>query len=139
MGQILIPQRRNAQMAKAIVFWFNKEADFIMLPPSPIAPPPKGFDRIECRHANEVEKWSSRLRAQEKRYREMTDGERFEYEGKIQLAIIEEMEACYQRSTDPINRQFMALAISKAKEKRETRRMEVVETYMHVEAFEQGH
>lgn len=67
---------------------------------------------------------------------EMTETERFEYEGKIQSGIIEEMEACLARSTDPVNKQFMAFFIAKAKEKREQRRMEVVETFMHCEANE---
>ncbi len=65
-----------------------------MLPASTVAPPPAGYQRIECRHAHEVDTWSNRLRAQEKRFFEMTDLERFEYEGKIQSHIIEEMEAC---------------------------------------------
>lgn len=138
MSNLILP-RRYAQMRKAVVFWFNRSADFIMLPPSPIAPPPAGFERIECRHANEVDSWSARLRLQDKRLREMNAIERFEFEGKVQSSIIEEMKACYQRSTDPVNREFMAIAIRKAEEKREKRQMEVIESYMHIEGFEAGH
>lgn len=123
-------------MSKPVVFWINREADFIMIPPSPIAHPPTGFQKIECKHAHEVEAWSARLRAQEKRYREMTDIERFDYEGKVQSSIIAEMRACLARSTDAMNRRFMAIAIAKAEQKREQRRMEIVETYMHCEAKE---
>jgi hypothetical protein len=128
--------RRNAQMTKAVVFWFNRSADFIMCPPSPIAPPPAGFERIECRHAHEVDSWSARLRLQEKRVREMTEFERFEYEGKIQYAIIEEMKKCLANSTDTVNREFMAHFIKVAEEKRAKRQVEVMETYMHCEAQE---
>lgn len=127
---------RQAQMSKAVVFWWNKSADFIMCPPSPIAPPPAGFERIECRHAHEVDSWSARLRLQDKRVREMSEFERFEYEGKIQSGIIDEMKACLARSNDPLNRQFMAHFIAQAEKKREQRKMEVIESYMHCEAEE---
>ena len=130
--------RRNSQMAQAVVFWYNRSADFIMCPPSPIAPAPAGFEKIECRHAHEVDSWSARLRLQEKRVREMTEFERFEYEGKVQAQIIEEMKACYLRSNDPVNKEFMAIAIRNAEAKREQRKMEVMETYMHIEGYEAG-
>jgi hypothetical protein len=123
-------------MSKAVVFWFNKEADFIMCPPSPIAPPPAGFQKVECVHAYEIDIWSRRLRRQEKRVREMTETERFEYEGKIQSAIIEDMKRCLANSTDTANREFLSFFIKKAEEKREKRRMEIPETYMACEAKE---
>lgn len=132
---LLIP-RRQVQMSKPVVFWFQKSTQFIMLPPSPVAPPPKGFERIECRRAHEVDMWSRRLRRQEKRLHEMTEAERFEYEGKVQHSIIEEMKQCLANSTDALNRQFMAYFIRQAEEKREKRRMEVIETAMHCELKE---
>jgi len=128
--------RRYVQMSKGVVFWYNKAADFIMCPPSPIAPPPAGFQKIECVHASEVDMWSRRLRRQEKRIREMTETERFEYEGKVQSAIIEDMKKCLANASNETNRQFLAYFIRKAEEKREKRRMEVVETFMHCEAKE---
>lgn len=135
MSKLILP-RQYVQMAKPIVYWYNRKADFIMCPPSPIAPPPVGFERIECRHAHESDKWSKRLNAQAKRIHEMSEQERFDYEGKIQEGIIAEMERCMRSSNDPKNKQFMAFFLEKAKEKREKRRMEVIETYMHCEAHE---
>lgn len=135
MSGLYLP-RKQAQMSKPVVFWFNKKADFIMCPPSPVAPAPAGFQKIECRHAAEVDMWSRRLRRQEKRIREMTDVERFELEGKVQSDIIEEMKRCLANSTDAVNKQFLAYFIQKAEEKRAARRMEVVETFMHCEAKE---
>jgi hypothetical protein len=135
MSGLFLP-RKQAQMSKAIVFWFNRSADFIMCPPSPVAPAPAGFEKIECRHAAQVDMWSRRLRRQEKRIREMTDVERFEFEGKVQSGIIEEMKKCLANATDQVNREFLSYFIKKAEEKRSARRMEVVETFMHVEAKE---
>lgn len=121
MNGLILP-RQYAQMAEPVVFWFARKLDHIMLPASPIAPPPTGYERIECRHAHEVDTWSSRLRAQEKRFFEMTDLERFEYEGKIQSHIIEEMELCLARANDSTNKQFMEWFIRQAKERRASRR-----------------
>jgi hypothetical protein len=122
-------------MEKPVVFWHSPKLDHIMLPASPIAPPPTGYQRIECRHAHEVDTWSGRLRAQEKRYFEMTDLERFEYEGKIQSHIIEEMEKCLANSNDSRNKQFMEWFIKKAKAQRDSRRPpKAPETHMACEA-----
>ncbi len=118
---LLLP-RKYAQMEKPIVFWFSSKLDHIMLPASPVAPPPSGYQRIECRHAHEVSMWSRRLHRQEVRIYEMSDLERYEYEGKIQSHIIEEMELCLARSNDSVNKQFMEWFILKAKEKRASRR-----------------
>jgi hypothetical protein len=107
-----------------------------MCPPSPVAPPPKGFQKIECQHAADVDMWSRRLRRQEKLLKEMSAVERFEYEGKVQFEIIEEMKRCLAASTDPANKQFMAHFIAIAEKKREERRMETVETFMACEARE---
>lgn len=135
MSDLYIP-KHLARKTLRIVFWYCRQADFIMLPPSPLAPAPKGFEKIECRYAADVDMWSRRLRRQEKRMREMTDIERFEYEGKVQSSIIEEMKACLAKSTDETNRRFMEFFIKQAEAKRASRRMEVVETFMHCEAKE---
>lgn len=137
MSDLIVPRHlaRPAHKPK-VVFWYQPKTQFIMCPPSPLAPPPKGFQKIECQHAAEVDMWSRRLRRQEKRIREMTEVERFEYEGKVQSEIIAEMEACLAGSDDSLNKQFMAFFIQKAKEKREKRRLEIAETFMHCEARE---
>ncbi|SRR6266481_2200966 len=118
---LLLP-RQYAQMEKPVVFWFCPKLDHIMLPASTVAPPPSGYQKIECRHAYEVEIWSRRLRSQEQRFFEMTDLERFEYEGKIQSHIIEEMEVCLHAATDSRNKQFMQWFIDRAKAQRASRR-----------------
>jgi hypothetical protein len=121
MSNLILP-RQYAQMAEPVIFWFCPKLDYIMLPASTIAPPPSGYQRIECRHAYEVDIWSGRLRAQEKRIFEMTDLERFEFEGRIEAHIIEEMELCLKNSVDSNNKQFMQWFIQKAKERRAARR-----------------
>lgn len=137
MTQLYVPSRLAKKAHKPkVVFWHQPKTDWIMCPPSPLAPAPFGFQKIECQNAAEVDMWSRRLRRQEKRMHEMTEAERFELEGKIQFDIIEEMKKCLANSTDETNRRFMQYFIRQAEEKREKRRMEVVETFMHCEAQE---
>ena len=121
MSGLLLP-RKYAQMSEPVIFWFCPKLDFIMLPASTIAPPPSGYQRVECRHAYEVDIWSRRLRRQEQRFFEMSELERYEYEGKIQSHIIEEMEACLKTSVDAKNKKFMVWFIEQAKQKRASRR-----------------
>lgn len=121
MSNLILP-RKYAQMAEPVVFWFAKDLDHIMVPASTVAPAPSGYQRIECRHAHEVDFWSNRLRAQEKRIFEMTDLERYGYEGKIETHIIEEMEKSLANSSDSLNKQFMKWFIDRAKAKRAARR-----------------
>ena len=133
MSKLILP-RKYVQMATPVVFWHSKKLDHIMLPPSPVAPPPTGYQRIECRHAHEVDKWSARLRAQEKRLREMNDEERYNFEEPIRAHGIAELRKLLSKATDQANREFLAQSISNLERKREARRKEHVETYMHIEA-----
>lgn len=135
MSRLILPHH-YAQMSKPIVFWFSKKLDFIMLPASPIAPPPTDYQRIECRHAHEVDLWSKKLRSQEQRIREMTDEERYNFEEPIRAHGIQELRKALVNATDPINRIFLARSIEQLEKKRELRRKEYVETYMAVEAQE---
>lgn len=137
MSKLILPRHlRNAQMSKPVVFWFSKKLDHILLPASPVAPAPKGYERIECRHANEVDLWSNRLRAQEKRIREMTDEERYNFEEPIRAHMLRELRANLAKAKDPVNREFLSRSIEMIERKREQRRKEFVETYMHAEGHE---
>lgn len=131
-------RQHQAQMSKPIVFWYNRKRDFILLPPGPITKAPTGYEAIECRHANEVELWSKRLRAQEKRLREMTDEERFRFEDGVRFDMLQEMRKNLAECTDPRNKRFMQAAIEHFEKQRERARPEhtKVESYMAVEAEE---
>lgn len=138
--KILVPKSciKQTQMSRPIVFWFNKTRDFIMCAGHPTATPPTGYQRIECVHAHEVELWSNRLRAQEKRVREMTDEERYQYEDAIRYDMIQEMRKNLADATDLQNRLFLAAAIEHAEKQRDKYRPAniVRETYMACEAEE---
>lgn len=133
MSNLILP-RQYVQMAKPVVFWHSKKLDFIMLPASPIAPPPTGYERIECRHAHEVDTWSERLRRQEKRIREMTDEDRYSFEEPIRAHGIAELRKALSNCTDENNRLFILRSIQNIERKRAQAKIEHVETYMACEA-----
>jgi hypothetical protein len=97
---------------------------------------PVGYEKIECRHAHEVEKWSSRLRAQEKRLREMTDEERYNFEEPIRAHGLIELRKQLAQAKDPVNRGFLDAAIRLLERNRARQKQEKTETFMHVEAHE---
>ena len=136
MPELYIPQHLAKKPPARIVFWVSRKLNHIMCPPSPLAPAPTGYEKIECRYAHEVDKWSGKLRAQEKRLREMTDEERYNFEEPIRQHGIAELRKALAKANDPVNRQFLDAAIKALERKRESRRQEVVETFMHAEAKE---
>jgi hypothetical protein len=120
---IFVPSSvRNAQMSKAVVFWHNKKRDFIMNPPGPNCTPPPGYERIECRHAHEVDTWSARLRAQEKRIHEMTVEERYVFEDAIRFDMLAEMRKQLAEAVTPFQKGFLAAAIAHFEQRRDDAR-----------------
>ncbi len=138
--KILVPKScvKQAQMSKPIIFWLNRKRDHLMNAPGPLVKPPTGYERIECVHAHEVDKWSNRLRAQEKRLRDMSDEERYAYEDAIRYDNIQELKKNLAESNDLQNRLFIQAAIQHAEQQREKARPVHIkrETFMACEAEE---
>ena len=132
----LILPRHLVQMAKPVVYWYASKIDWIILPADPNYPPIPGYQKIECTHAHEVDKWSAKLRAQEQRMRELKAEERYEVEDPIRSYGLAEMENALKTATDPANRLFLRRSIDNIKKKREQSAKEHWETYMACEAKE---
>lgn len=107
-----------------------------MVPPHWSVPEPAGYERIECRHAHEVDRCSEAMRKQEQRIHEMTVEQRFYFEEPIRIHMMNELKANLRNAKDPINRAFLARAIEKISEKREQMRKDVIESRMACEAKE---
>ena len=136
MSNLWLPpscRKQQAQMSKPIVFLYAKKVDWIILPADPNMELP-GYQRIECRHAHEVEKWSAKLRAQEKRMRDLKDEERYEVEEPIRAYGESEMRKALANCTDEKNRLFMVRSLERIREKREQAKKEYIESYMACEA-----
>ncbi len=106
-------QGNMRQMAKPIIYWFNRKRDYIVVgAPDPI-PAPSGYETIKCIHAHEADKWSQRLRDQEHRLAQMSDEERFLFEDAVAAENIAEAKKNYQRMPDSFNKEIAAMIIQR--------------------------
>ena len=129
---LLVP----VHMSRPVVFFWSKKLGHIVLPPHWSVPAPAGYEKIECRHAHEVDAWSARLRAQEQRILEMDMEQRYYFEEPIRVHMLEELKKNYREAKDPVNRAFLDRAIQKIQEKRRHAYLAAVEGRMACEARE---
>jgi hypothetical protein len=138
------PQRSyNAQLGTKIYFWHNRVTDHIMqgAPPQYDALRPLGYQTIECNHAHEAEMWSKRLNDQDKRIAEMTDYEREMIEGPMRDNLRREIRAKLASLEGSRNKSLNAYALThalKMLDEQEEKAKTVRESYLHLEAFEDG-
>jgi hypothetical protein len=101
------------QLSKAIIYWYNRKRDYIVVgAPEPIKAP-SGYETIRCIHAHEADKWSERLRAQERRLAQMTDEERLAFEDAVAAENIAEARKNLARMPDSFNKQIAALIVER--------------------------
>lgn len=129
--------KKYVQMAKPICFWYNRDKDHIINPPSPLIDYPEpGYVKIECRHAHEVDDWSNRLRNQEIRERQLSLEERYDFEEPIRTTLMAGLVKRFKEAKDPVNKEFLSAAIESIKKDRELRKKEVIESRMACESRE---
>jgi hypothetical protein len=130
---------RNAQMGKKIYFWHNPRTDHIYQGAGPqfdsFMPP--GYERITCNHAWEAERWSQRLRDQEKRIAEATDYERELIEGPMRVDLRAELNKKIKEARNGVNRRLLEVSLQKLNEL-EAKGKAVRESWLHVEAYTHG-
>jgi hypothetical protein len=100
-------------------------------------PAPKGAEKIVCESAAEVEKYSAILRQQDQDDLEISEAERYAREEPIWQALRAELVHKMQNAKNQINRDFCREALRQMDEAEEKRK-EKRESWMRVEAYEQG-
>lgn len=128
---------RRARKAISVVFYVHVDSKRITVGFPDEFPAPKGFDKIVCTTAHEVEYMSRLLRKQEQIDEERTDEEREAFEGPIRRHCRQELQHRMANSHNAINREFCRIALQKLDEYEANLRMKRV-SYMHSEAFEDG-
>jgi hypothetical protein len=144
-ADLFIPKHlaKTSHKPLAIVFWFSRKVNRILvgLPEEHPVPPilrNLGFEKIVCRSAREVDKWSQKMRDQERRDEEMTDEQREAFEGPLRAELRKDLVWRMENSRNAINREFcrQALANMDAEEQKQKAKRE---SMMHVEGYEAGH
>jgi hypothetical protein len=145
-AQEIVMPRGNAQMATKIYFWHNPRTQHVMqgAPPQFDSMKPMGYQTIECNHAHEAEMWSERLRRQDQRITEMSDYEREQIEGPMRDDLrkqikgrLRELEAGIDTKNARLNALFMKKALQML-DQQEEKAKTIRQSYLHVEAFENG-
>ncbi len=126
----------------AVVFWVSQKLNRIVVgAPEQFAVPKvladQGFQKIVCRSAAEVERWSQKLRDQDRRDTEMTDEQREAFEGPLRAACRAELVTKMMNSKNAINRDFCRAALQKMDDDAEKKRVKR-ESFQHAEGFEDG-
>jgi hypothetical protein len=141
---IWVPDKlKPANKVVNIVFWFSRKLDHIRVGAPEWYPIPKnlvllGYEKIVCRTAHDVEKWSQKMRDQDKRERERSDEQRDAFEGPILAKMRSDLHHQMANARNAVNREFCRQALVKLDEYQDRRLKEKIESYMHVEFAEDG-
>jgi hypothetical protein len=141
-GSIYVPSSQ-AKQAISVTFWHSQKENRILngLPEEYPIPPfmqLRGYNKVVCRSAHEVEIWSQKLRDQERRDEEMTDVKREMIEGPMRQAARAELLRLASNARNQLNRDFCLFAIQQIDAK--TAQMKVKrESFQHMEGYETGH
>lgn len=132
---------KGGQRRIAVVFWRNIKFNRIVVGCPEAWPAPKGYEKIVCRSAVEVQKWSDKMRDQDRRDAEMTAAEREAIEGPIREYARKELIHKMLNAKDQKNRDFCRWALDKMDEDEKKKKNVMGEriSYQHSEAFEEGH
>ena len=128
----------QAKKTVSVVFYYSKKLDRVLVGFPENFPAPKGFLKIVCTTAAEVDRWSAKLRAQEKREDDLTEEQREAVEGPIRAYARAELHRLMANARNALNRDFCRSALAKMDEDENRRKMKK-ESFMHCEAAEDGH
>lgn len=128
---------RRAKQLISVVFYVHVASKRILVGAPDEFPAPKGYEKIVCKTAHEVEYMSRLLSKQEQIDEERTDEEREAIEGPIRRHARQELQHRMANSHNAINREFCRVALQKLDEYEANLRMKRV-SFMHAEAFEAG-
>ena len=139
-----IPEKlKPAKKVVNIVFWYSRKLDHIRVGAPEWFPIPEnlvmlGYQQIVCRTAFDVDKWSQKLRDQERRERERSDEQRDAFEGPILKKMRDDLHHQMANARNSINRDFCRKALEQLDQYQDRRLKEKIESIMHVEGFEDG-
>ncbi len=123
----------------AVVFYHNPTTDHTLVGfPEQFPCPHRGYQKIVCQNAVEVDKWDKKLRAQEKRIEEMTDEQREAVEGPMRRQARAELYTKMVNARNDFNREFCRQAIAQIDAYEDELKKKKTEAYMHLCGFEEG-
>lgn len=130
---------RPAVKRTAVVFYHNPSTGHILVGlPEQFPCPHKGYVKVVCQNAAEVDRWDKKLRDQERHAAEMSDENRESIEGPMRKQARAELYTKMTNSRNAINREFCRQAIAKIDEYEESLKNEKTESFQHIVGYEDG-
>ena len=135
-----LPQHlRAARKVTRVVFYENPTTGHILVGfPEQFPCPHKGYVKIVCQNAADVDRWDKKLRDQERREAEMTDEQREAVEAPMRRQARAELYQKMVNARNAMNREFCRQAIAKIDEYEDMLRRNKTESYQHIVGFEDG-
>jgi hypothetical protein len=128
----------NAQLRSKPVVYYNSTSGEIMNGLPEEFPAPYGFQKIVCTSAREAEQWSERQRKWENFKHSLKQEERALIEGRILSEMRSHMHHLMANARNNINRDFLRRSLENLDNTPEPWKSKR-ESYLHAEAFENGH
>lgn len=128
---------KNPQLSKKVVYWQDRNNQLYMGLPEPF-PAPLGMEKIVCVTAQQAEFWSRRMREQERVREEAKNEEREKIEGPIRQNLRSHILHLAGNARNNMNRDFLLMHLQQYDQRADLTKTKRV-SYLHSEAFEQGH
>ena len=127
----------NAGLSKSICFWQHQITGQIVMGLPENFPSPPYYNKLVAHTAHEAERYSQMMREQEALRESMIDEEREAIEGEIVRNLRSHMHNQIANARNNMNRDFLKIWLERNDhyvDRTKTKR----ESYLHLEAFEQG-
>lgn len=129
---------RNAQLTKKIVFWQHAITGYLKMGLPEEFPAPPFHNKIICHTAHEAETWSQKMRDQERIDEQKHADKRGAHEEQVKAHIRSELHNLKANARNQLNRDFLDYWLRKSAAAPNDPTAVKRESYLHVEAFEQG-
>lgn len=130
---------RNAYLTKAVVYYLNTVNGEIKMgfPEEYDAPP--FHEKIVCKTVWDVERWSHKMREQDRIRQQMDDDKRGAIEERMRGEIRSHIHHLIANAKNNLNRDFMKRYLEKSDQKSSDPTRWKRESYLHMEGFEVNH
>ena len=130
---------RNAYLSKPVVFWLSTiNGDIKMGLPQEYAAPDY-HEKIICNTVWDVERWSAKMREQDRTRQQMEDDRRGAVEERIRGEIRSHVHNLMGNSRNNLNRDVLRRYLQKTANLPNDPTRWDRESFLHIEAFEEGH
>lgn len=129
---------RNAYLSKPVVYWLNTINGDIKMGLPDNYPAPDFHEKIVCNTVWDLERWSQKMRDQERVRQQMDDDKRGAVEERIRGEIRSHFHNLMSNSRNNFNRDFLKRYLQKSDKLPNDPTRWNRESFLHIEGYENG-